>query len=127
MNLNAKPFLNGLGQLFGSKRRILGSLVENKIHYFAGQLVPSLRAAFVREQAKHPVLLKCRLRLVEGGAGESESVRGFADGLLIHVNLAEHLVLDLQKVVGVEEIAVLKQRVSDRFGLRIERAMSAEG
>ena len=43
------------------------------------------------------------------------------------MNLAEHLVLDLKQVVGVEEIAVLKQRVSDRFGSRIERAMSAEG
>jgi len=96
----------------------------------AGWLVrngASLRAALVREQAEHTVLLKCRLRLVEGGARESESVRSFADGLLIHVNLAEHLVLDLQQVVGIEEIAVLKQRVSNRFGLRIERAMPAEG
>ena len=106
MNLNAKPLLNGLSQLFGSKGRILGSLLHHKIHYFAGQLVPSLRTAFVRQQAEHTVLLKCRLRLVEGGARESESVRGFADGLLIYVNLAEHLVLDLQQVVGIEEIAV---------------------
>jgi len=127
MHLNSKPLLNGLGQLFGGEPRILGSLLDHKIHYFAGQLVPSLRATFVREQAEHPVLLKCRLRLVEGGARESESMRSFADGLLIHVNLAEHLVLDLQEVVGIEEIAVLKQRVSDRFGLRIERAMPAEG
>lgn len=89
--------------------------------------MPSLRATFVREQAEHTVLLKCRLRLIKGGARESEIVRSFADGLLIDVNLAEHLVLDLQQVVGIEEIAVLKQRMSDRFGLRIERAMPAEG
>ena len=49
MHLNSKPLLNGFGQLFGGQRRIFGSLLENKIHYFAGQLVPSLRAAFVRE------------------------------------------------------------------------------
>ena len=47
-------------------------------------------------------------------------MRSFADGLLIHVNLAEHLVLDLQQVVGIEEIAVLKQGVRDRLGLWIE-------
>src|SRR6185437_13913096 len=123
----SKPLLNGLGQLFGRKRRILGLLLDHKIHYFAGQLVPSLRATFVREQAEHTILLKSRLRLVEGGARKSESARSFADGLLIHVNLAEHLVLDLQQVVRIEEIAVLKQRVSNRFGLRIERAMPAEG
>ena len=127
MHLNSKPLLNGLGQLFGSKRWILGSLLDHKIHYFAGQLVTSLRAAFVREQAEQTALLKCRLRLVKGRARESESVRSFADGFPIHVNLAEHLALDLQQLVGIEEIAVLKQRVSDRFGLRIQRAMPAEG
>ncbi len=42
------------------------------------------------------------------------------------MNLAQHLVLDLQQVVGIEEIAVLKQGVSDGLGLRIERAMPAK-
>jgi hypothetical protein len=42
------------------------------------------------------------------------------------VNLAQHLVLDLHQVVGIEEVAVVKQRIGDGFRLRVEGAMAAE-
>ena len=88
MHPNPKSFLNGLGQLLGSERGIFDALLENKIHHFAGQLVPALRPSFVREQAEDTVLLERRLRLLEGGTREAEGARSFADGLSIHVNVA---------------------------------------
>jgi|SRR5947209_7450247 len=126
MHLHREALLNGLGQLFGSERGIFGALLEDKNHHFAGQLVPALRTPFVRKQAEYSVLLKRRLRLVERGAREAEDQRGFADGVLVDVNLAQHLVLDLQQVVGIEEVAVLKEGMSDRLGLRVERTVPAE-
>ena len=70
----------------------------------------------MREQTEHSVLLKHRLRLVKRGAREAKGPRGLADGVLVDVNLAQHLVLDLQQVVGIEEIVVLKRGVGDGLG-----------
>ncbi len=58
MHLNPEPFLNGLGQLVRSERGIFGSLLEDKIHHLAGQLVPALRAPFVGKQAEDAILLE---------------------------------------------------------------------
>src|SRR6516225_6985640 len=127
MHLNPEPFLNRLGQLLWSQCRIFGSLLEDKLHHLAGQLVPSLRPPLVGKQAEDSVLLERRLRLVERWARESERARRFADGFSIHVNLAQHLVLDLQQVVGIEEIAVLEQGMTDGLGLWVESAVPAEG
>ena len=127
MYLNPETFLNSLGQLFWTECGVFGSQLKDKIHHFAGQLVSSLRTTLVRKQAEDSVLLEGRLRLVEGGAREPEGACRFADGVAVHVNLAQHLVLDLQQVVGIEEIAVLKQGVTDRLGLWIERTVAAKG
>jgi hypothetical protein len=42
------------------------------------------------------------------------------------VNLTQHLVLDLHQVVGIEEVAAVKQRIDDGFRLWVESAMATE-
>ena len=53
-------------------------------------------------------------------------MRGLADGTIVDVNLTQHLVLDLHQVVGIEEVAVAKQRMADGFRMRIECAVTAK-
>src|SRR6266568_5517820 len=108
IHLNPESLLDGLDQLFRSERRIFDSLLGDKLHHLVGEFVSRLRTAFLRKQAGYSVLLKRRLCLVERGARETEGTRRLADGVLVDVNLTQHLVLDLQQVVGIEEIAVLK-------------------
>src|SRR5262249_34858587 len=126
MHHESDLLLNGFGQLLQTERRIFGSLLNNKLHHFVGQFVSSLGAAFVGEQAEDSILLKGRLCLVEGGTREAESTRSLADRISVYVDLPQHLVLDLKQVVGIEELAVLKQGVDDSFRSRIEGTMAAK-
>lgn len=126
VHLNLEPLADGLGQLLGSQGSICGSLLSNELHNLAGQLVAALRAAFERNQAEESFLLKGRLRLIKRWARKSEGIRGLADGSFVEVNLAQHLVLDLHEIFGIEEVAVLEQRTGDRFWMRVESAVTAE-
>ncbi len=108
MHLNLEPFPDGLGQLLRGQGRICGSLLGNELQNLGGQLVAALRATLVRNQAEQTVLLKGCLRLIERRARKPESVGGLADGAFVDVNLAQHLVLDLHPVGGIEEVAAVK-------------------
>ena len=126
MHLNLEPFPDGLGQLLRGQGRICGSLLRNELHHLGSQLVAALRAALVRKQAEESVLLKGCLRLIERWTGKPEGACGLADGVFVDLNLAQHLVLDLQQVFGIEEVAVLEQRISDGFRMRVESAVTAK-
>ena len=94
--------------------------LSDELHHLGGQFVATLRAAFVRKQAEYAVPLKRRLSLIERWTREAEGLRGLADRTPVDVNLAQHLVLDLQQVVGIEEVAVVKQRMGDGLRTRVE-------
>ena len=108
MHLKLEPFPDGLGQLLRGQGRIAGSLLRNELHNLGGQLVAALRAAFVRKQAEESVLLKGCLRLIKRWPRKPAGVRRLADGVFVDLNLAQHLVLDLHQVVGIEEVAAVK-------------------
>lgn len=56
--------------------------------------------------------------MVEGGAGEPESGGRRADRLPLLADAAEHLVLDLDEIAGIEERVVdRKSWVGDRLGV----------
>jgi hypothetical protein len=113
VHLNPEPLVDGLGRLLGGERGIDGSLLGDKLHHLGGEFVPTSWAAFVQKQAEYAVPLKRGPSLIERRAEEAEGVGGLADRTLVDVNLAQHLVLDLHQVVGVEEAAVVKQRMGD--------------
>ena len=124
VHLKLEPFPDGLGQLLRSQESICGSLLCNELHHLGSQFVAALRAALVRKQAEESVLLKRCLRLIERRTGKSAGVRRLADRALVDVNLAQHLVLDLHQVVGIEEAAVLEQGIGDGFRMRVESAVT---
>ena len=126
VHLNLESFPDGIGQLLRSQGSIRGLLLRNEPHHFGSQFVAALRAALVRKQAEESVLLKGCLRLIERGARKPAGVCGLADRALVDVNLAQHLVLDLDQVVGIEEAAVLKQRIGNGFRMRVESAMTPQ-
>jgi hypothetical protein len=45
---------------------------------------------------------------------------------LVHLDLPEHLVLDLEEILRIEEIAASEQLVGDVLGTPVERALLAE-
>ena len=61
-------------------------------------------------QASRLVGLLC---LVVGGSGQAETQRTLADRVSIHEDSAQHLVLDLQQVAWVEELACSEELVGD--------------
>ncbi|OGA47547.1 MAG: hypothetical protein A3G25_17190 [Betaproteobacteria bacterium RIFCSPLOWO2_12_FULL_63_13] len=58
--------------------------------------------------------------LVERRPGEAKYLGRFAHRPLLDADHAQHFVLHLKQVVGIEELAAPKQRVGDRLGARIE-------
>ena len=45
----------------------------------------------------------------------------------VGLHAAEHLVLDLDQVEGIEERAVVKERIADILGTGVERSLLPEG
>jgi hypothetical protein len=45
---------------------------------------------------------------------------------LVHLDLPEHLVLDLEEILRIEEIAASEQLVGDGLGTPVERALLAK-
>lgn len=126
MHLQTESLLDRIGQLLNGERSIRRSLLGDELHDLGGQLVATLWPALVRKQTGKSVLAKSCLRLVEGWPGQSEGFGGLADGVLVDVNLAQHLVLDLGEIVGIEEVGGLKQRMGDGFRMGVEGAVAAK-
>src|ERR1700752_3317245 len=63
------------------------------------------------------------LGLVERRAREPAGLGGFADWSLVDVDQSQHLVLDLQQVVGIEELAAREQGVRDAGRTRVQRGV----
>jgi hypothetical protein len=68
-------------------------------------------------------LLEGEVGLVERGTGKPKLVGRLGNRTVVDVDLAEHLVLDLKHVVGVEEIAALKQQLAHILRARVERTV----
>jgi hypothetical protein len=63
------------------------------------------------------------VRLVERGTGKPKLESRPGNRPVVDMDLTEHLVLDLNHIVGVEEIAALEQWMAHILRARIERAV----
>jgi hypothetical protein len=99
---------------------------SHKRHHLGRQFVPAVRAPLARQQAGQARAAKGPLGLIKRRAGQTKGRRGAPDRLLIDLHLAQHLVLDLDEIVRIEELAVAEERMSDRPGAGIERAALAQ-
>ena len=71
----------------------------------------TFRPSFLRHQSRQSSLLERSLCLVKGGTGEPEAGSRSAYRLTIVLHPAQHFVLDLDKVAGIEKIVGPEQLV----------------
>ena len=127
MNPHTEVVLDLLHQFLGRQRRRGASRLDQELHDIGGQIVGPPRCSFPRGQAGQAPSLEGGLGLIEGRAGETEGGRCLTHRLVFDPRLAQHLVLHLQQVPRVEEIAVLEQGVGDALGPGIQRALLVQG
>ena len=80
----------------------------------------------LRNQSSQPILLESGLSLIERGPRQSGFVRRQVDRGLFGLYPPQHLVLDLDQIVGIEETAVLEQCGGDRLGVGVQDTLLAE-
>src|SRR5262249_58556461 len=105
--------------------RLRCALPGHELENRDGKLVSALGAPLVGQQSGQAALLEAHLRLVKRRPGEAKFARGFRNRPLFHADLAQHLVLDLQQVVGIEEVAGLKEWMSYLLRTGIEGPLLA--
>ncbi len=80
-------------------------------------------SALLRKQAREASLLERSLRLIKRWPRESEGFRRLIDRRFVDLDQAEHFVLDLQQIVGIEKLVAPEGFVLDVLWPRIERAL----
>jgi len=112
MRLDAKSALEKRRQFLSSERPPgLLDRIEEKGDGFFVEFVWAFRSAFAREKSGEAFALEQRLSDVERGAGYAKGVSGVHDRPSFFLYAAQHLVLDLDHVVRIEERTVVKERV----------------
>ena len=110
------------------QRGVAGALLLEEGHHGGGELVAAAGTGPDRQQAGQTRRLPGRLGGVEGRPGEAEGGGGLGDRLAVGQHAAQHLVLDLDQVAGVEEgVAAGEGRVDHRLGAGVEGARGAQG
>lgn len=126
VNGDAETARNPICQLSAGDARLGGTGLGDETHQFGRELVTGSRTPLERQQTGEPGALKRGLSLVERWPGESENPRGLTDGRLFDLDQPKHLVLDLQQIVGIEELVRPEGLVDDILRPRVERALLAQ-
>jgi hypothetical protein len=83
-------------------------------------------AALSGQQTGQPSRRQRRLRLVEGRPRHPEVCCYRADHLAVHLVAANHLVAHLDQIGRIKERIVSEQRITNGFGMGIERAVASQ-
>ena len=81
----------------------------------------------MRQQARQALASKHGLSDVEDRSREAERSGRFDDRACCDLHAAQHLVLDLEQVVGIEEGVAAEQRIDDRIWMRMDCARHSQG
>src|SRR5215472_7420608 len=127
MHLQRELLFHQLGQLRETQARLRCALLGHELENRGGKLVSAPGTPLVGQQSGQAALRETHLRLVKRRPGEAKLARGLRNRPLLHADLAQHLVLDLQQIVGIEEVAGLEERVSYILRTRIESSLLAKG
>src|SRR6516162_3948845 len=127
MCIYSEPFPNGSCQGQRAQRRIARPELYGEVQNLRREFVAFSGSSLLGQKPEEAISLKVGFRLIVGRAREAECCSGLSDGLLVDRNTAKHLVLELQKVVAIEEIASFEQSVCYRVRMRVERAVPLEG
>lgn len=107
-------------------RAVAGLVLLDEDHDLRGELVRPLGPAWFGQQARYTVAHERRFGLVERRARHPEERGRLGFGGAIDTEVAQHFVLALDQVAGVEEIARLEQRRAYALGVAIENALTVE-
>jgi len=128
MHAQAEPLLGQPGQGLAVEPGIFGLGPLEHVQDGLGELVSPLRPRPLRQQPRQARLLERRLGLIEGRAREAEAGTGLAHSLPILASPPQHLVLDLDQIVGVEEgIAGGEGGVAHGLGPGVEGMLTSKG
>jgi len=119
VNRDTETLCDPVGQLGTGDPRFGELKLCHKLHLFRPQLVPGSWPSFLWQQTGEARLLKSCLGLIERWPREAKRLGGLADRLFFDLYLPQHLVLDLQQVFPIEELAVLKALVMNILRPRI--------
>ena len=127
MRLDARAALEKRRQFF-SRKHPAGLLdhIEKKGDRFFVEFVRTFRSAFAREKSGQAFALEQCLGDVKRGSGYAKGVGGVDNRAPFFLDAAQHLVLDLDHIVRVEEGAVVKKSVGHVARARMGGAVVAE-
>ena len=97
--------------------------IEDLFRAFMGALGP----AATWQQTGKPLSCKGLLCYIEGLSAESKRLRNFGHRPPLHAMTAEHFIMHLHPVSGIEKRIPSEAFVSDRFRVGMKGALVAEG
>jgi hypothetical protein len=126
MHIQAELPLDQLRQFACSDRLAGGKLRLEKGQHLALDLVRTARASLLWYQPRDTRILEFRLGLVKGRSRDAIFVGHLRHRRLLDRDATQHLVLHLNHIARIEESTVLKLRIADLLGRRIQCAVFGE-
>ena len=113
---------NGLDAGDGRQAGVGSSQGPHILDDLGGQLVPLLGPTVLGKQPAQAGLLECSLGLIDGWARNAKLGGHIDDRDSLHAVSAQHLVANLEKILGIEEWILFEQSVGNSVGARVEGA-----
>ena len=110
-------------QLVHARRGVAGASIGEEGEHVGDELVGLSRSGLVRQQPRKAARFEGPDGLVTSRARQAEAGGAAGDRQALHAHRAQHLVLDLQQVPGVEERLLDEARVADPFGMPVETSV----
>lgn len=120
--MDAQPELrlDNLSQPARARGALLLEVGLDEGHYPSVEFVPAFGTPLARQQPCQTLAGIGGLRLIVGGARDTEQGRGMGLGGALYPYQAQHLVFDLHQVAGVEERIGQEGGVLYPLGMRVE-------
>jgi hypothetical protein len=117
VNRDTKLFSNRLDTGDSRQAGLGSSQGPHIVDDFGGQLVPLFGSTVLGKQPAQAGLLECSLGLIDGGARNAKLGSHIDDRDSLHAVSAQHLVANLEEILGVEKWILSEQSVGNRIGV----------
>lgn len=107
-------------------RTVVFQMSFDERHRLEVELVRPLGPTLLRNEPCQTIASKRGLGLIEGRPGNAEQRCSVGLRCAVDADMAQHLVLDLNQVAGVEEVARLEPRRQHPLWMRIQYAETLE-
>jgi len=123
---NSIVFLDGSNALDGGQPRFCRPQACYVVENFGRHLVPTLWTTLTGQQAGQASPIEGCLCLIKGGPRDPKSGRRIENRHSFGAVPPQHLVTNLEKILGIEERVLFEQEIGHGFGVWIERAGALE-